>query len=486
MILSWLILIPLLSGVLAWGLGRRRDSLARGVALAGALIELALAAGLWFARAHGRFRIEERARWIPQLGISYHLGLDGLSLLLVTLTAFIGVIAVLVSRREIRDRVGLFHGALLATLAGIQGVFLSLDLFLFYGFWEVMLVPMYFLIGVWGHERRVYAAVKFFLFTLGGGLLMLLAIVGLAIARARVTGVLSFDYAALLGASLPPALGMGLLLGFVAGFAVKLPALGLHSWLPDAHTEAPTAGSLILAALLLKTGAYGLIRFAVPLLPEAAARFAPLAMALGVAGILYGALLAFGQTDLKRLVAYTSVSHMGFVLLGIFAWNEIALQGVVVQIVAHALSTGGLFVLAGMLQERLGTRDLRAMGGLWQTMPRLGGVTLALAMASLGLPGLANFVAEFLVLLGVYPRSVPLAAIGSVGMVLAAVYSLRIVQAVAHGPRAEAPPLPDLSAREALVLGSLVALIVALGLWPQPLLSATHPVFALLGAGVRP
>ena len=494
MILTLLILVPLLSGLLAWLLGRRRDTLARAIALAGMLVDLGLAFGLAVARAprgaglplrspSGTWWIEEWRSWIPSLGISYHLGLDGLSLLLVMLTAFIGVIAVLVSWREIRDRVGLFHGTLLWVLAGIQGVFLSLDLFLFYFFWEVMLVPMYFLIGVWGHERRIYAAVKFFLFTLTGGLLMLVSIVGVVVLHGRATGVYTFDYAALIGTAVPPGLAMGLLLGYVAGFAVKLPAVPLHSWLPDAHTEAPTAGSVILAGLLLKTGAYGLIRFAVPFFPDAAARLAPVAMAVGVVGILYGAVLAFAQTDLKRLVAYTSVSHMGFVLLGIFAWNEIALQGVVLQMVAHALSTGALFVLVGMLQERLHTRDLRAMGGFWEAMPRLGGFAMVLAMASLGLPGLANFVAEFLVLLGVYPRSVVLATLGAIGMVLAAVYSLRVVQGVFHGPRAPSAKLPDLSAREAIVLTAMVALLVLLGFWPQPLLEATRPVFALMGMG---
>ena len=494
MMLTGLILIPLLGGALAWLLGRRRDGLARGIALAAAGLDLLLAIAIWIGHAGGAtlarpgggstWWIEEQTDWIPQLGVRYHLGLDGLSLILVVLTAFLGVISVLVSWREIRDRVGLFHGVLLWVLAGIQGVFLSLDLFLFYFFWEVMLVPMYFLIGVWGHERRIYAAVKFFLFTLAGGLLTLVSIVGLYILHGRTTGSYSFDYAQLLGTAVPPALGMGLLLGFVVGFAVKLPAVPLHSWLPDAHTEAPTAGSVILAGLLLKTGAYGLIRFAVPLFPEAAHRLAPVAIAFGVVGVIYGAVVAFAQTDLKRLVAYTSVSHMGFVLLGVFAWNEIALQGVVLQMVCHALSTGALFVLVGMLQERLQTRDLREMGGFWAAMPRMGGVAMIFAMASLGLPGLGNFIAEFLVLLGVYARSVPLAVIGAVGMILAAVYSLWIVQRVFHGPRAEESKLADLSVREAIVLGSMVVVIVWLGVWPQPLLNATRPLFALIAGGL--
>src|SRR5690606_37441199 len=320
---------------------------------------------------------------------------DGLSLLLLILTFFLGAVSVIVSWREIRDRVGFFHFNLLWVLAGIAGVFVVMDLLLFYFFWEVMLIPMYFLIGIWGHENRRYAAVKFFIFTQASGLMMLLAILGLYFIHGINTGTYTFDYFELLTATFPDATGRWLMLGFMAAFMVKLPVVPFHSWLPDAHSQAPTAGSLILAGLLLKTGAYGMLRFVLPLFPNAAHEFSFLAMALGVFGILYGAVLAYGQTDLKRLVAYTSVSHMGFVILGVFSFNQLALQGVVRQLVAHGLSTGALFILAGSIYERVHTRSITLMGGFWTKTPFLGAVSLVFVMASLGLPGLANFVAEF-------------------------------------------------------------------------------------------
>ncbi len=497
MMLTGLILIPLVGGLLAWLADRRGPRAARWVALSALALDLLLALALWVRHgsqlaggaaempAGARIWLEqEQAAWIPQLGIGYHLGLDGLSLLMVTLTALIGVIAVVVSWREIEERVGLFHCALLAVLGGIQGVFLALDLVLFYVFWEVMLVPMYFLIGLWGHERRLYAAMKFFLFTLAGGLLMLVAILGLAITHSRATGVLTFDYTQLLGTVLAPATGLWLMLGFLAAFAVKLPAVPVHCWLPDAHTEAPTAGSLILAALLLKTGAYGLIRFILPLFPQAARLCAPWLMLVGVVGIIYGAVVALRQHDLKRLVAYTSVSHMGFVLLGIFAGNAFGLQGAVLQMICHAFSTGALFVIVGMLRERLGTRDLTRMGGLWAAVPRLGGLAMVFVMASLGLPGLGNFAAEFLVVLGTYRVSMPLAVGAGLGVVLATIYSLAIMQRVFHGPRDEgAPALRDLSPRETIVLAVLALALIALGFFPQPVLEAVRPLALSLAGG---
>jgi NADH-quinone oxidoreductase subunit M len=429
--------------------------------------------------------------WIDQLGIRIHLALDGLSLLLLLLTGFIGVIAVAASWTEIEERVGFFHFHLMWVLSGIAGVFLSIDLFLFYFFWEMMLVPMYFLIGMWGHERRVYAAVKFFIFTQISGLLMLIAIVALAFAHARATGIFTFDYMQLLGTPLPPATARWLLLGFFGAFAVKLPAVPVHTWLPDAHTEAPTAGSVVLASLMLKTGAYGLLRFAVPLFRDAAIAFAPVAIALGVAGVLYGAVLAFGQTDLKRLVAYTSVSHMGFVLIGIFAGTTLALQGVVLQMLCHGVSTGALFVLVGGLQERVHTRDMRRLGGLWPTMPRMGGMTMFFALASMGLPGLGNFVAEFLVLVGTYRVSPVATIVASIGLILSTVYALWMVQATFQGPaRAGAADeathgtvrLTDLGAREMAVAIALVIALVWLGMYPQPFVDAASPVVAPLAA----
>jgi NADH-quinone oxidoreductase subunit M len=410
--------------------------------------------------------------------------MDGLSLLLVLLTLFLGLMSVAASWTEITKQVGFFHFNLLWVLAGVLGVFVAMDLFLFFVFWEVMLVPMYFLISVWGHENRVYAAVKFFLFTQAGSLLMLIAILGLVFVHYQNSGILTFDYTSLLGTAMDPALAMWLMLGFFAAFAVKLPVVPFHTWLPDAHTEAPTAGSVILAGLLLKTGAYGLLRFTVPLFPEAAQTFAPVAMGLGVIGILYGGVLAFAQTDLKRLVAYSSVSHLGFVLLGIFAWNALALEGAVMQMLAHGVTTGALFILVGALQERLHTRDMRRMGGLWTTLPRFGAIGLFFAIASLGLPGLGNFVGEFLVLLGAYRVSIPMTVLASLGFVVATIYSLSLVQQTFHGQAREQWRVQDLSLRSLALLGAMIVVQVWLGLYPQPVLeTAGQALHDLYGIG---
>ena len=478
MILAWMIIVLLLGGVIAWAANRVSAVWSRSASLLALAIDLILLGIVSASRARqsgtSQWLVELNHNWISQFGISFHLGLDGLSLLLILLTLFLGLISVLCSWREVQERVGFFHFNLLWILSGIIGVFLALDLFLFYFFWELMLVPMYFLISIWGHENRIYAAIKFFLFTQVSGLLMLVAILGLYFVHGRNTGIYTFDYLQLLGASMSPATAMWLMLGFFIAFAVKLPAIPVHSWLPDAHTEAPTAGSVILAGLLLKTGAYGLLRFVVPLFPDAARAFAPAAMVIAVIGILYGALLAFAQTDLKRLVAYTSISHMGFVLLGVFALNEIAMQGAVIQILCHGVSTGALFVLVGALDERIHTRNLDRMGGLWSVVPRMGAVTMLFALASLGLPGLGNFVGEFLVLFGTYRVSIPLTVLATVGIVFATVYSLWIVQRAFHGPRREYPKLPDLSPREVGIMGLMIVAIIALGLAPQPVLNTTR------------
>jgi NADH-quinone oxidoreductase subunit M len=483
MILLLLIIVPLLGGLLAWFFGRLRAPAARWISLISLLIEQALVIGLWFRHpaagiGPGTWFADLKWSWIPQLGISFHLAMDGLSLLMVGLTAFLGIMSVAISWTEIRERVGFFHLNLLFILAGINGVFLSLDLFLFYFFWELMLVPMYFLISIWGHENRTYAAVKFFIFTQLSGLLMLLSILGLYFVHAHNAGVYTFDYFLLLGSSMPPAVSFWLMMGFFIAFAVKLPAVPFHTWLPDAHTEAPTAGSVVLAGLLLKTGAYGLIRFLVPLFPAAARSLAPAALILGVIGIIYGAVLAFAQRDLKRLVAYTSVSHMGFVLLGVFAWNELALQGTVMQMLCHGISTGALFMLVGVLQERIHTRDMNVMGGLWEKVPRMGAVVLFFALASLGLPGLGNFVAEFLVLLGSYKVSVTMTALAVTGLVFATVYSLWIVQRVFHGEKRKEWTISDLSFREMTVMFFMVVSLLWLGLYPQPVLDTARPAIA--------
>jgi NADH-quinone oxidoreductase subunit M len=342
---------------------------------------------------------------------------------------------------------------------------------------------MYFIIALWGHERRFYASIKFFLFTQGSGLLMLLAILVLVFIHRQATGQLTFDYLALLGTKMGATTAFWLMLGFFIAFAVKLPVVPVHTWLPDAHTEAPTAGSVLLAGVLLKTGAYGLLRFVVPLFPGAAHAFAPVAMTLAVIGILYGALLAYGQHDLKRLVAYSSISHMGFVLLGVFAWNTLALQGVVAQMVAHGISTGALFILVGALQERIHTRDMRLMGGLWGTIPRLSALGMFFAIASLGLPGLGNFIGEFLILLGSFYVSVPFTVIAALGLVAAAAYSLLLVQRAFHGgaeaQQGRAPPI-DLTPPHLAVMAVLVLAIIGLGLYPQPIFDQVAPGLAVL------
>ncbi|MCC7079937.1 MAG: NADH-quinone oxidoreductase subunit M [Burkholderiales bacterium] len=472
MMLAWLILLPVAGGFAAWGAQRWHADAPRYIAIGALAADLFLAIALALQGDGDPWLASLSLPWIPQLGIALRLDLDGLSLVLVVLTLGLGVVSVITSWREITERVGLFHLSLLLTLAGVLGVFLALDLFLFFFFWELMLVPMALVIGLWGHERRIYAAIKFFLFTQGSGLLMLVSILTLVLLHWRASGILTFDYFQLLGQTLDPTVAFWIMAGFFVAFTVKLPAVPFHSWLPDAHTEAPTAGSVILAGVLLKTGGYGLLRFVLPLFPDAAAAFAPVAMTLGVISIPYGALLAFAQDDMKRLVAYSSVSHMGFVLLGVFAWNTIALQGVVVQMVAHAVSTGALFMIVGFLQERIHTRDLRVMSGLAAHMPRFAALTMVFAIASLGLPGLGNFVGEFMILLGTFAESRVMTAAAALGLVTAAIYALILIQRALHGAPRSDRHVRDLNARETAVLALLVIVIAGLGVYPQPVLDA--------------
>jgi len=483
MILVTLIIILMAGGITAWAAGKRSATLARLISMFTVIANLVIVTCILITanKTRSDWLIEYKAVWIDSFGIELHLALDGLSLLMLLLTYFIGTLAVLVSWKEITVNPGFFHFNLLWILAGITGVFLSLDMFLFYFFWEVMLIPMYFLIGIWGHENRIYASYKFFIFTQASGLLMFLAILGLYLVHGKETGTYTFDYLQLIGTPMSMALQLFLMLGFLAAFLVKLPAVPFHSWLPDAHTEAPTAGSLILAALMLKTGAYGLLRFIVPLFPGAAEKFAPAGMILGIAGILYGAKLAFAQTDLKRLVAYTSVNHMGFIVLGVFAMNQLAWQGVVMQIIAHGISTGALFIMAGQLAERLHTREVSEMGGLWGQIPVMGATGLIFVMASLGLPGMGNFIAEFLTLAGAFQSSILLTCLASIGLIFATVYSIRIMQKVFYGPQNIAHPVKDLSFRESIIMGSLVIIIFFLGLFPQPVMKMSEsPVKKIL------
>ncbi|OQP58018.1 NADH dehydrogenase [Niastella populi] len=476
MILVWMIVVLLAGGVLCWLVAQRNQLICRWIALIAVVTAFSIPLG-WYLRfkpvvtAGNNWLIDYQANWIPAYGISFHLAMDGLSFVLILLTFLLGTLAVLCSWNEIRERTGFYFFNLLWTLAGIAGVFVAMDLFLFYFFWEVMLVPMYFLIAIYGDFNRRYAAYKFFLFTQTGGLLMLLSILAMYFIHGQQSGNYSFDYFTLLNTTLNDTAARWIMLGFLIAFVIKLPMVPLHNWLPDAHSEAPTAGSLILAGLLLKTGAYGIIRFVLPMFPQASAGIGWLAMLLGVIGIVYGALLAFAQTDLKRLIAYTSVSHMGFVLLGVFAFREIALQGVVMQLLTHGISTGALFVMAGMLKERLHTRDIDQMGGMWTAMPHMGAIGMLFVMASLGLPFLGNFVAEFLVLISTFDVSPVLTVIASVGLVLSALYSLRIMQKVFLGQlQTVTQPPADLSAREWVIVAALTVAIVFLGLYPQPVI----------------
>ncbi|MFA9460869.1 NADH-quinone oxidoreductase subunit M [Thiohalorhabdus methylotrophus] len=484
MMLAALIGLPLLGGLLTWWLDRAATA-ARWVAVGTLVLTLAVLAAVWGGRTTafpppGTWLAEVYWSWIPRFGIHFHLAMDGVSLVLVALTLVLGLVGVAASWTEIRERVGFFHFHLLWSVAGVVGVFLALDLFLFFFFWEVMLVPMYFLIALWGHEQRGPAAMKFFIFTQGTGLLLLIGILVLVLLHHGGTGTWTFDYLDLRDTPIQSRYAFWGMLGLFLAFAVKMPVVPVHTWLPDAHTQAPTAGSVLLAGILLKTGAYGLLRFAIPLFPEASLAFAPVALGLGVASILYGAVQAFAQDDFKRLVAYSSISHLGFVLVGLYAWNAWALQGALMQMVAHGLSTGALFMLAGLLQERLHTRSMARMGGLWGSVPRLSAFVLFFVVASLGLPGLANFVGEFLVLLGAFPDHPVFTVLAAVGLVGSLLYTLLLVQKSLHGPVGPARTTADLSLRETGTLAVMVAGLVWLGLAPQPLFDVAEPALSSL------
>lgn len=486
--MSTLIVILLAGGALAWLSERWGSALPARVSLVALVI-----AGAWFYRlidpvltqtpdlATGGWLLYDSHEWIPRFGINLIFAMDGMSLLLVGLTLLLGVVALVASWSEIKARQGFFQANLMWTLAGTVGVFLAMDLFLFFLFWEVMLVPMYLLIAIWGHEGRAQAALKFFIFTQASGLLMLLAILVGAWAHVDQTGSWSFAYMDWLQTPITGAAGAWVFAGFLLAFLVKLPAFPVHSWLPDAHTQAPTAGSVILAGVLLKTGAYGLLRFGVGLFPEAAQEHASLLLIIGVAGVLYGAVLAYGQRDFKRLVAYSSVSHMGFVLLGVFAWNALAWSGAVLQMIAHGLSTAALFMIAGALQERLHTRALAEMGGLWRAMPRMGAMAMFFVIASVGLPGLGNFMAEFMVLAGLYQAWPILCAVAALGLITGAIYALWMLQQAFHGPLADQhAALADFKTRDMAALGALAIGLLWLGLYPQPVLDLAAPALELL------
>jgi NADH-quinone oxidoreductase subunit M len=369
--------------------------------------------------------------------------------------------------------------------SGIMGVFLALDLALFYLFWEVMLIPMFFLIGIWGHGRRIYSTIKFFLFTMFGSLLLLLAIIMLHLLHARQTGVGTFNLHELMVTQLPLHTQIWLFGAFFLAFAIKFPLFPLHTWLPDAHTDAPTAGSVILAGLLLKTGSYGLIRFGYPLFPQAAQTLTPLLYTLAIIGIIYASLVAFAQQDMKRLIAYSSIGHMGFVAIGIAAWQPVALSGSIIQMANHGVTTGALFCLIGMLDERAHTREISAFGGVWGKIPRYSFFFLFFSLASLGLPGLNNFVGEFLVLAGTMKKSPLVAALAFASIVLTLIYTVRLVQELLFQKERQPLQLADLSLREFIILAVLALLALWIGVHPAPLLDLIHgPVQLLTGGGL--
>jgi NADH-quinone oxidoreductase subunit M len=458
---------------------RTRDGTMRWLALAISLVTFAVTLAVWagFDPASSEFQFTEHHEWIPAFGIDYDVGVDGISLLLVVLTAFLTPIALLSSWESVERKVKEFSIFLLLLEAGMIGVFISLDLFLFYVFWDAMLVPMYFLIGIWGYDQRIYAAVKFMLYTMAGSVLMLIAILGLAYLHQAATGSYSFDLIELYGLELNEQTQYWFFLAFALAFAIKVPLFPFHTWLPDAHVQAPTAGSVILAGVLLKMGTYGLVRFAFPLFPEAAAYFAPWLALLAVIGIVYGALVAMVQPDMKKLVAYSSVSHLGFVVLGIAAMNVQGMQGAVYQMLAHGVSTGGLFLIVGMLSDRRHTRLISEFGGLKHVMPRLTAAFLIITLASIGLPGLNGFVGEFLIMLGAFRWDWRYVVGAGLGVILSAVYMLWMFQRVYYGPvtHEENTTLPDLTPREWAAVVPLVAMSLFMGVFPNVFLAPMEP-----------
>ena len=473
-ILSALIALPLFGAILLMCVEGARETLVKRLALAISCLDLLLSLIVYarFDPALPSMQFVERAPWVSSIGSSYFLGIDGISLPLLLLTTFLTPVAILASFSGIADRVKAYMICLLLLEGGMIGVFLALDLVLFYIFWEGMLIPMYFLIGVWGGPRRIYATLKFVLFTMAGSVLMLLAMIALAFLHRDTTGRLTFDLLELIGGQIPHGVQLWLFAAFALAFAIKVPMVPFHTWLPDAHVEAPTAGSVLLAGVLLKMGTYGFLRFALPLFPAAAAAFSPLILALAVIGILYGALVSFAQDDLKRLVAYSSVSHLGFVMLGIFAMNVQAVEGSILQMVNHGLSTGALFLLVGMIHERRHTRMIGEFGGLSRPLPRFALCFLIVTMSSIGLPGLNGFVGEFLILAGAFRVHKGLAALAALGIILAAVYMLWMWQRVMWGESRwpENLGLHDLGRREMTMLVPIILLILWIGLSPNHLL----------------
>ncbi len=478
-ILSILVFFPVLGAVLLAILDRKNHKLLKQVTLGLSLAEFLFSLPLWFQfdSQTASMQFVERYNWLPQYGISYYVGIDGFSLLLIMLSTFLTPLCVLATWTDIQTRVKEFMICLLALMSGMIGVFVALDLFLFYVFWEVMLIPMYLLIGVWGNPaRRVYAAIKFFLFTMFGSLLMLVAILVLYFHYGKTTGTYTFDLLKMYGLSIPFHMQFWMFLAFGLAFAIKVPMFPFHTWLPDAHTEAPTVGSVILAAVLLKMGTYGFLRFNMPLFPQAAHYFIPLFSILAIIGIVYGALVSMMQKDLKRLIAFSSVSHLGFVMLGLFTFTISGIQGGIIQMINHGLSTGALFLIVGMIYERRHTRMIAEFGGLATSMPIYATIFMIVTLSSIAVPGTNGFIGEFLILLGTFKTNVLYGTIAATGVIFSACYMLWMFQRVVWGQLTNEKnrDLQDLSWREIAIFAPLLLFIMWIGIYPSTFLNKTR------------
>ncbi len=473
-ILSVITYLPLL-GVLAVCLidSKRRD-LIRWVAFLAAVVTFLVSLPLYFKfdSALWEMQFVENVPWIPDFGVNYHMGIDGISLLLILMTTFLSALAILSTWSAVEEGVKGYMASLLFLETGMLGVFCALDFVVFYVFWEVMLIPMYFIIGIWGGPRRIYAAVKFFIYTMAGSVLMLVAILVLVFLYYKATGTLTFDVLTYYNLGLPYNVQFWLFLAFFLAFAIKVPMFPFHTWLPDAHVEAPTAGSVILAGVLLKMGTYGFLRFSLPIFSQASVDFIPVIFVLSVIGIIYGALVSIAQDDIKKLVAYSSVSHLGYCMLGMFALNVEGLKGSIIQMVNHGLSTGALFMLVGMLYERRHTRLISEYGGVLKVMPIFGGLFLLVAFSSMGVPGLNGFVGELLILIGAFKASVWYGLAATLGLVLGAVYLLWMYKRVMYGniTKEENLKLKDMTGREFAYLLPIIVFIVWIGVSPKPFL----------------